>query len=278
MGKLFINRYCSIFIFCSFALFSPSFSLVAQETDTVYTLLHQLPEKAKSFTTDQLGQCYLISTNNEVIKYDANGKELFRFNNNTLGHLVHIDATDPFNILLYYPDYLTIILLDRTLTQTGEYSLYDFDIIEAYSVGISNDNNLWIYDDREFKIKKINREGEVLAKSDDLSMILEIGLQPNFILERHNSIYVNDPDIGILQFDVFGTYVKTIPLKGLSGFQILNKQLVYQSEDEILAFHLQSLATQKIPLPQTISAKDKIRLQKDRLYILQNDQLVLYSF
>lgn len=274
--KLFVTKWA--FIFCCFIFLTNSFSLFAQETDTLYTFLHELPENAKSFTTDQLRQCYLITNKNEVIKYDANGKELFRFNNNTLGNLAHIDATDPFNILLYYPDYLTIILLDRTLTKTGEYSLYDFDIIEGYSVGISNDNNIWIYDDREFKIKKINREGEILAKSDDLSMILGIGLQPNFILERHNNIYVNDPAIGILQFDVFGTYVKTIPLKNLSEFQILNKQLVYQLEHEVLAFHLQSLVTQKIPLPKSVSAKDKIRMQKDRLYILQNDQLKLYSF
>ena len=109
-------------------------------------------------------------------------------------------------------------------------------------------------------------------------MILGIGLQPSFILERHNNIYVNDPAIGILQFDVFGTYVKTIPLKNLTEFQILNKQLVYQLEHEVLAFHLQSLVTQKIPLPKSVSAKDKIRMQKDRLYILQNDQLKLYSF
>lgn len=180
--------------------------------------------------------------------------------------------------MLYYPDYLTVILLDRTLNKTGEYVLYDFDIVEGYAVGISNDNNLWIYDDRAFKIKKINREGEALIKSDDLSMILGTGIEPNFILERHNWVYVNDPAIGILQFDLFGTYVKTIPLKDLETFQILHNQLVYSQDNQVFAFHLQSLATQSISLPKLTTTDHRIRLQKDRLYIQQKDQVFLYSF
>ena len=281
MGKFIkINFYkwsCySISLLFSFSLFAQENP--PQENDSIYTFLYKIPEKAISFTTDQLRQCYIIGPQNEVIKYDADGKELFRFNNNTLGTLAHIDATDPFNILLYYPDYLTVILLDRTLNKTGEYVLYDFDIVEGYAVGISNDNNLWIYDDRAFKIKKINREGEALIKSDDLSMILGTGIEPNFILERNNWVYVNDPMIGILQFDLFGTYVKTIPLKNLKTFQILNNQLVYSQEDQVFAFHLQSLATQSIPLPKFTSTDHRIRLQKDRLYIQKEDRVLLYSF
>jgi len=256
-----------------------SFSInSAQTQDSLFTFLFELPEKAKDFTTDKLRQCYLVTENNEVIKYNADGKELFRFNNNRLGEMSYIDATDPFNILLYYPEFRTVILLDRTLNVTNEYILYDLDVVEIHAVGLSNDNNIWIYDDVNFKMKKVNQNGETLLESDNLSMILGVALQPNFILERNNWVFVNDADIGVLQFDLFGTYVKTIDIKSLAQFQVLEDQLVYRDANMIHTLHLKSLSNNTIDIPVELSKEDAIRIQKDRLYVLKDQKVSLYTF
>lgn len=246
--------------------------------DSIYTLDKQLATSARFFTTDQLQQCYLVTSNNEVIKHSNEGDILFRFNNNRLGELHFIDATDPFNLLLYYPDYLTVILLDRTLSQTGEYNLYELDVVEVRAVGLANDNNLWIYDDVAFKVKKVNRNGETLVQSDDLSMVLGLTIQPNFIVERENWVFVNDPSIGILQFDLFGQYVRTIDLLELNHFQILDGQLIYQHDQQLFAFHLESLATKRIALPKKAGKSEKIQIQKDRMYIQEGDLISLFSY
>ena len=255
-----------------------TFQSKGQPSDSVYTLIYTLPEKAKYFTTDQLRQIYIVTNENEIVKYSADHKELFRFNNNTLGSLGYIDATDPFHLLCFYPEFLTVIILDRTLSQAGEYNLYDLDIIDVKTVGLSNDNNIWIYDDLDFKLKKINRKGEVLVESDDLNLRLGISIQPIRIKEKNNIVFVNAPEEGFLLFDNFGSYIKTIPIKTDADFQIIEEQLIYRETQHLFVFHLKSLLTKKIALPKQVTQEDRVRIQKDRMYVQRGAEVKVYQF
>jgi len=220
----------------------------------------------------------VVTEKNEVIKYSSEGKEIFRFTNNTLGELTHIDVTNPFTLLLYYPDFMTIYTLDRTMNKSGEFSLFDLNLTNVETVGMSNNNNVWIYDNVFYKIKKINRNGEILRESENLRNQLDINLQPNFILERENWLYVNDSELGILVFDIYGQYVKKLDVKNLSSFQVIDNQIIYQEKNELKSFHLQSLQTKIIDLPEGVKTEDQIIIQKNRLFIKKENQVEIYSF
>ncbi len=232
-----------------------------------YKLLHTLDISSPVFTTDQLRNVYTVTKTNEVIKYTPQGQIQFRYNNNTLGNLTFIDATDPFNLLLFYPDFRRVILLDRTLSETGAFDLFNLDVIDVPAVGISSDNNLWIYDDLKFNLKKIDRNGRVLQESNNISLVLGKTLEPNFILERDNGLYVNDPEIGILVFDLFGNYSKRIDVKGLVQFQIIDEQLVYWQKGALHVFNLKSLQTRSMDLQLSLDEEQLVRIEKDRLYV-----------
>ncbi len=260
-------------------MFSCSCSTQASSSvDSSYTLLNTIAIKAKFFTTDKLSQIYVVTEQNEVIKYDSDGKELFRFNNNTLGNLKHIDVTDPMNILLFYPDYMTVLTLNRTLNKTGEYDLINLNLIEVNAIGMSNDNNIWLYDEVTFKLRKIDRNGQIVLESDDLNMFLAYTPKPNFILERENSVYVNNPQTGILVFDIYGKYIKTLDFKGLDDFQVVNKQLIFRKNEKLMSFLLQPLILQNIVLPADIKKEDKIRIQKNKLFVKKQDKVLIYEF
>jgi len=270
------NIFCQLLLIFSI-LFSVN-TLVAQATDSIYTHTDSILVKTSKFTTDKLRQVYIVTEDNQLIKYNESGKELFRFNNNTLGEIGHIDATDPFNILIYYPDFLTVITLDRTLNITSEFNLYDLDIVEVKAIGMSNDNNIWLYDDVSFKIKKIDRQGKLLEESEDLSMHVAQSIQANFILERENWVYVNDPDIGILVFSNYGQFFKIIDIKELTQFQVIENQLLYSQEGKLFSFHLRSLLTREIPLPQQYEKEDLSCLQKNMLYLMKDDRVDIFTF
>lgn len=278
--SIFDIRYSTLIIL-SFLIFpSCSAKTTPPPTDTsAYELIKKIDIQAKWMATDKLQQLYLITTENEVIKYSPEGTELFRFSNNTLGDLTHIDITNPFSVLLYYPDFLTIYTLDRTLNKTGEFSLFDLNLTNVETVGMSNDNNVWLYDFVFYRIKKINRKGEVLRESIiNLSNEFESPLQPNFILERENWLYVNDPNLGILVFDIYAQYQKTIDIKNLTHFQIIDNQLIYKEKEQLKSFHLKSLATQIIDLPEGISLENQIAIQKSKLFVRKKKGVEVYSF
>lgn len=270
---VFVERTALLLVF----LLVFSFDLSAQNDSTRLDFLHDIPLSTPFFTTDRLTNVYTVSPSNEVIKYNREGQEQFRFNNNTLGTLTYIDATDPFNLLLFYPDYRTVFLLDRTLTQTEEFNLFDLDVMDVPAVGISNDNNLWIYDDVKFVIKKINRNGEVLLESNNLNLLLGAVITPNFILERNNTVFVNDPEKGILLFDLFGNYIKTIDIKQLRQFQVIKDQLVYQQDGQLMVFNLKSLTGRSLNLNMDGTEDALIRIEKDRVYVGMESGLKVFK-
>ena len=251
---------------------------VKSAVDSNYILLETILIKAKFFTTDKLSQIYIVTEQNEVIKYSPDGRELFRFNNNTLGNLQHIDATDPFNLLLYYPDYLTAMTLDRTMNKTVEYDFAALNLVEIKAIGMSNDNNVWLYDDVSFKLRKIDRRGQVMMESDAMNMLLRYTPDPNFILERENLVYVNNPETGILVFDNYAKYIKTLDFKGLDDFQVVNKQLIFQKDGKLTSFHLQPLVFQNIELPAGTNKDDEIRIQKNKFFVKKQDRVLVYKF
>jgi len=251
---------------------------IPSDTSAAYQLIETIELDARLIASDKLQQLYVVTEKNEVIKYSSEGKEIFRFTNNTLGELTHIDVTNPFTLLLFYPDFLTIYSLDRTMNKSGEFNLFDLNLTNVETVGVSNDNNVWLYDNAFFKIKKINRNGEVLRESENLRNQLDINLQPNFIHERENWLYVNDPELGILVFDIYGQYVKKIDIKNLTSFQIIDNQLIYQEKNELKSFHLQSLQTKIIDLPKGIEKDDQVIIQKSRLFIRKDEKVEVYMF
>ncbi len=268
-----------LFFFCSSCSAQNTSPITTTENDTsAYNLITEIGVEAKLIATDKLQQLYIVTEKNEVIKYNPEGKELFRFSNNTLGDLTHIDATNPFSVLLYYPDYMTVYTLGRTLNQTGEFNLFDLNLTDVQAVGMANDNNLWLYDDVFYKIKKINRKGDILRQSENLQNQLDKLIEPNFIVERENLLYVNDPKLGVLVFDIYGQYVKTLDIKNLISFQIMGEQLIYQEENQLKSFHLKSLVSKIIDLPAGISNEHQVQIQKSNLFVMKKKSLLIYKY
>lgn len=239
--------------------------------------LYSIPIKSKYFTTDKLSQVYVVTEGNQVIKFDASGKEVFRYNNNLLKGKMHIDATNPFNILLYYPDFQSVITLDRTMSETGEFNLSDLNFIQVNAVGSSNDNNIWLYDELTFKLKKINRSGTVFRESIDLNLQLNYSPRPVFLIERENNVYLNDPDFGIVVFNIFGEYDSKIDLKGIDQFQVFENQLIYKKGEKLFSYHLQTFNLKELKIPVRLQEGEDVFIQKNRLFIRKVNRVEVYE-
>ena len=224
---------------------------------------------AKDFTTDHLQNVYAITPENEVIKFQPDGREAFRFQNKTLGDSVILDATNPFELLLFYPEYQTVLTLDRTLSLGAQFNLLQLGFPKISAVGMASDGKLWLYDEANFRLKKIAADGSIAAQSADLSLALGRAIQPNFLLEREQVVFLNDPAQGILQFDIFGNYLKTLDIKGLRRFQVAGEQLLFFENGQWQAFHLQALLQRPLKLPEGTPPVENMRLEKDWVFVLQ---------
>ncbi len=253
-------------------------SLPARAQPGPYRLLRTFPAAVSFFTTDKLQHLYLVTPDNTVLKYDSDGRLLFDYNNNTLGRLAHIDATNPFNLLLYYPDFQTALTLDRTLNKIGEFNLWNLPVMEAGPVAMAADNGLWIFDNGAFRLLNVDQNGELRRQSDNLSLLLSATPQPAFLIFRDNFVYAADPALGILVFDNFAQYVRTYRVENVREVQVLGQQLLYRRGDgAFIVYDLQTFDERPLPLPPDVEGILQVRIQKDRLYVLHEGGLSIYQ-
>ncbi len=232
-----------------------------------YPLLHTLALENGAFTTDGLQQVYLVTPQQEVVKYDALGNELGRYSNRRLGKLGQIDANNPFNVLLYYPDFQTIITLDRSLGVIATFNLFEFGAVLPTAVAFSEEAELWVYDRASAELKKYVRESGKLREEKNLVVPLEKNARPTQLLARAGMIYLNVPTVGIFLFDRYGHFLRTLPLLQLPSFQVIEHQLFYRQNHEWFSFDVQTLATVPIRLPPPVLPDSDIRFGKGRVWL-----------
>jgi len=229
--------------------------------------LKSIPKTSRWMEVDKMKQLYLIEDAHTVLKYSPDGDLLYQFNENSLGEISYIDVSNPFRVLVYYNDYATVLFLDRTLSEIQRHDLSDLDIPEVRALGTASDNNVWLFDNNTYTLKKINSQNEVLAESPDLSLLLTDVLDPNRLIEANARVYLNSPNLGILVFDVFGNYIKTINLLNLDYFQVYEGQIFYVEDKKFKSYHLLSFLTKEIKMPVIEAKLEQLCIAQERLYI-----------
>lgn len=250
-------------------------NLHAQQS--LYTLIKSYPCKGVTINLDQFGNAYVITENQELLKISPRQDKVFRYSLLKYGIPTTVDASNPLRILLHFKDFNIIAILDNTLSEKGVINLQDFGYFQIDAACTASDNHLWIYDGQNFRLKKIDDRNNVLVESEDFQLLFNQEIIPVYMVEADNNLYVSDPNLGILVFDLFGGYIKTIPITSIQKFQISRDQLIYYKNDQLMGFHLKTLGTYPINTPKPGNVKN-MAIQDEYLGILLDIGLNLYAY
>jgi hypothetical protein len=257
-------------LFC-LLFFIPSFA------DKDYTLINSIPFKGVHFfSTDNLGNAFVI-VENQVLEFNSQGKPVANYSDRNYGELRSIDATNPMKIVLFYPDFATIVVLNSKLAVQSTVNLRAVDIAQPLAVCNSHEDGYWLYDRQDDQLKKIDLNLQVFYQSGNLSQVLGYSMKPVYMTEADGFVYIQDAENGILVFDNFGAYYKTLPLKGVSSFQVVSNELVYSMSNSVYSYGLKTIEQKEILLPQHDSIITA-RFDRNELYLLTTSSLNFYSF
>ena len=251
------------------------FISVTSFAQSKFNLITTIDTEADFFTTDSQGNVYIVK-GNELKKYDKTGKLLYSYSNKTLGNIDFVDASNMLRLLVFYKNYITIVFLDDTLTLSGEpINLDELDFQQAQLVCSSYNSSLWLYDQRNIELVRINQNFEKIVGTGNLSILLNIPIQPNYLVENNNKVYLNNPSTGILIFDIYGTYYKTAPIKNLQSFQPIADWIYFTSDKKLKAYNLKTAEEIEFSVPE--SDFKNFRLETDVLILQNNKSVQLYS-
>ena len=176
---------CLCLVACSNLFINPA---LAQ--DSLFRLDRTIEYPIESFTVNNLGELYILNTNNQLKKLDGNGDSVGVFNMVTkYGKLSYVEAQNPWKTILYYKNFSTIVLLDKYLNVLTSINLRKENIFNVDAVTTSYDNNIWLYDDRDSKLKKIDDAGKVLLETVEFRLLFDSVPSPVKIIDRDGFIY-----------------------------------------------------------------------------------------
>lgn len=264
-----MNYFALIFFFTfSFIIF--------QRENYRFKLVASIPfESSKLWEVDLTGNIY-VWDKNQIILYNSEGKLIRTFSRIDKILVTYIDVQNPLRILLFSKDFQTIIFLDKTLSLKGdEISLTNLGYDNVSLACASSNNGFWIFDKTNNELVKFDSELNVVNRSNNLSVTLNKTLDPIFLCEQNNFVYLYDNERGLLVFDIYATYHKTIPLK-CSDFQLIGEFVFYYDQKVLKKYNHLTFEETRIELPDTNVFK--IRINQQKLYIQRIDRIDVYSF
>jgi hypothetical protein len=251
----------------------------SQTTDTVFVFNKLAGDQVTDFTVDNLGNLYILSSTGQIKKMNAAGDSIAVFNNiRQYGKIYLMDVTNPLKLLLYFRDFGTIVVLDRFLSTRATIDLRKQQLFQVNAIGQSYDNNIWVFDELESKLKRVNEEGRVLDQTTDFRVLLDSTPSPQFIVDHNRLVYLYDSLKGVYLFDYYGAFKNRIQLKGWTDFTVINGAMYGRDAAMLYRYEPGTLNLQHYSIPAAMRNAQKIKITPGNLYVLRNNRLEVYSY
>lgn len=250
----------------------------AQQEDSVFRHLKTITGDIVSFTVDNLDNIYILNSRNQLKKLDANGDSVAAFNDvRKFGKATLVDVSNPLKVLLYYKDFTTIVVLDRFLNIRNTIDLRKQNIFQAKAIGQSYDNKIWVYDELENKLKKLDEDGKLLLETPDFRLLLGQSVSPVRIFDENKYVYLYDTAKGAYVFDYYGGLKNNILIQYWRNFKVTGKYIFGSKADTLYRYEISNFQYDEWKLPLQLSGSTSFNFTSTRLYALKNNVIEIYS-
>jgi hypothetical protein len=244
----------------------------AQDT----AMVHPIEGRFDAFTTDELGNIYALQ--GDVLElFTPDGHSWLRNSVKTFGRINTIDAFYSLKPMLFSAEQGQVAVLDNTLSLQGSVLNLPRDgYPQVVLVCMSVQNAFWFFDQRELALVRVDAQLRPLANTGRLDQLLGFTPKPLSMQEHESRLYVNDPEEGILVFDLFGTYTRTIPVKGATSFEVRGNVLFFFAEGRFQVYDMRSFEVLDYPLPWKPAGEIlDARAERGHVYVRLADRLVI---
>ncbi|HYO22026.1 MAG TPA: hypothetical protein VER36_06445 [Flavisolibacter sp.] len=249
----------------------------SQVTDSSFSLIKTYKGDVTGAAIDNLDNLYIISSTGQVKKFGARGDSIGVFNGiRNHGKLYSVDVSNPLKPLLFYKDFSNVVVLDRFLANRASINLRQFNILQPTAIGLSYDNKIWVFDQFDNKLKKIDEAGNILLQTDDFRTLFNQSFAPQKIINDNGLVYLADSASGIFVFDNYGTYKRRIQLKNWNTIDVWNGMVVRLSKDAIIVYNPGSFTERSLKFPSSFAPYLHSFTNSNKLITFSPDSLRIY--
>ena len=249
------------------------------QRDTAFTLLQTYSGDISHAAIDNLDNLYIVSSTGQIKKLNNRGDSVAVFNGIRNYGLLHtLDVTNPLKPLLFYKDFSTVVVLDRLLSRRTALDLRKAGVLRPIAIGLSYDNNLWVFDQFDNKLKKLDEAGNVLLQTNDFRQLFDQTISPQRIINDGGFVYLTDSAKGIYVFDNYGAFKRRVDLKGWRSIDVWDGRLVRLNGDAVAVYDPTTFTERSRSFPASFLPYLHSFTAHNKLLTFSKDTLRIYHF
>lgn len=240
------------------------------------TLERTFPAKTAQFRVDPLGYTIWFSKD-AVYKMDTTGTLMFQQSVKAFGEITDMDLVNPMKYLVFFREQQLIGFFDNTFTPyQSKTRLSDLNVSYATLVCYSMQfDRIWVFDQDNSKLILFNNEGKRTLETENLNGM--IGLEePVQMMERLGNLYVVDEDRGVYIFDMFGSLVNFVEVKGIKWIQVDANNFFYVEEGQFCGYNFKTRSLFRMDLKE--AHHPQIQMIKQKIYLLNKNVLSVFRY
>ncbi|MEQ8302393.1 MAG: hypothetical protein RIB47_03295 [Cyclobacteriaceae bacterium] len=227
-------------------------------------------DNLKSASVDRLGNFYLLFHSGLIQKLDPNG-QLLEETNELYTDLALLEPWNPLSVFLYNANKQSITYLDHHLNAVNTLGLEPSLSISPKLVCPDNlVNKIWVYDDADHTIKKIDQPTSTILVDEPLpEEWISDDLEFVFIREYQNMVFLLDQGKSINILNSLGLPITRIKTDTRNFFNFNGEELCYLQGENLLLWDLHTGDTRTVT---KVSAPDEVRfviITDERLLIVR---------
>lgn len=241
------------------------------------TLVREIAlDKPLVMTADEAGNVYVAMQDKSIHKWNSDGDSMGIYRQVKYGTVGYLDATNPLELLIVYPDFNKLEMLDRMMTPKATIDLTSKGWYNIQVIAQSMDGKYWLYDQVNGKLIKFNQQLVVELESVDLRTLGISLMEPVQIQERNGRVVILDAEQGAVVFDRYANYIEQIPLNGIRNIQLMDQKLVWVERNLLKGYQIDNGLLDEVDL-QTDDILS-CRIFHQRIFVLTANSLKIFTF
>lgn len=262
-----MNRLLPFILACSW-------TVLANAQDSTRQV--SIPGHFDLFTTDEMGNVYALQ-GDELEIFDKHGKSWLRNSAKTFGRIHTIDAFYSLKPMVFSPEQGQLAVLDNTLSVQGSVmNLPRQGYPQVVLACMSVQNHFWFFDERDLQLLRVDGQLRPTTSTGRLDQLLGLTPAPIAMQEHESRLYLNDPEQGIFVFDLFGTYMRTIPIKGVASMEVRGQRIYHFMDSALHVYDMRTFQAAVVPLPGgPYEGLRDARVERGQVFLLMPDRIVI---
>lgn len=218
---------------------------------------------------DNLKTDYYLSRN--ILK-KRNATKDYQYQNLSFGKIKNACITNPLQVVLFYENFNSLILLDNQLNEIQQIDGNKLETpIKIEAFGLASQNQVWLYDGFLQKISLYNFKSNInkIISTPLTNMIKDYN-------SDYNYFYWITSELDFYSISIFGKINNTGKIPEYDTIHIIdNTKIIYSKNQELYYFNTNKPFEQKIDLNQ--KSFDNFFFNNGILSIFTNNQIINYK-